>query len=434
MSSPSTPVERPLPDWSGIAEAGGIDAWVVAELQARGLWEHGVDTSKLSEKERKQFKARREEERRIRAQLRKHAWAMFRQAHIVHLGAGVFYHDTPDVDRWDIDDPATRRQENGLPELADAQALASALTLTVPQLRWLAFHREVDRGTHYRRWYIPKRDGSLRLISAPKPMLKAAQRFIAREITEKLPVHGAAHGFLCGRSIASNAQAHAGAAIVVKFDIRDFYPTITSARVKGLLRKAGYGEQVATLIAMLCTEAPRDVLEIDGKTQFVATGPRSLPQGAPTSPSITNALCLRLDARLSAIASAQGWVYTRYADDMTFSQQDAGGHVGHLRGAVRRIVAEEGFKLHEKKTRVMRAGRRQSVTGLVINASSPDTAPARVPREMIRRLRAAIHNRKRGQAGGDSVARLAGMAAYIYMTDPDKGRKFLDELAALEGT
>lgn len=426
--SPST--ERPLPPWSDIAEAGGIHAWVVAELKARELWDGDVDTSTLSDRERKKYKARREEERRVRKILRAHAWQAYRGAHLVHLGPGVFFHDTPDVDRYDIAGLEERHAENELPKLPDAQALAKALELSVPQLRWLAFHREVDTGTHYQRWHVPKRDGSLRLISAPKPLLKKAQRWIAQNITERLPVHGAAHGFLAGRSILTNAQVHAGAATLVKFDIKDFYPTITTPRVKGLLRKAGFGEQVAAVLALLCTEAPREVLEIRGKPHYVAAGPRSLPQGAPTSPSITNTLCLRLDARLSGIAKAFGMQYTRYADDMTFSSSERDVPLGKLKAAVRRVVEEEGFAVHPAKTRILRGGRRQTVTGLVVNPA-PGRPQARVPRKVRRQLRAALHNRLQGKPGEDSLERLAGLAAYVYMTDPEEGRVYLDQVATI---
>lgn len=435
-ANPPDRADRPdraeWPEWPGIAEAGGIDAWIVAELKTRNLWEEGVDTSKLSDKARKAYKARREEERRVRKLLRKHAWGAFRRANLVHLGVGVFYHDTVDVDRYDIADPQTRRQDNGLPEIADASALAKVLEISIAELRWLAFHRDVDSGTHYQRWLVPKRDGGKRLISAPKPKLKAVQRWIARNITEQLPVHGAAHGFLAGRSTVTNAEVHAGAKVLVKFDIKDFYPTITTNRVKGLMRKAGYNEQVATVLAMLVTEAPREPVEIRGETHHVATGPRSLPQGAPTSPSITNALCLRLDLRLAGLAHHLGIRYSRYADDMTFSFHGEAPHpIGKLKGGVKLIVESEGFTMHDKKTRVMRNGRRQKVTGLVINTAGPDQPVARVPRQMIRKVRAAIHNREVGKASGD-LDRLHGLAAYIYMTDPTKGKALLDRVAQLK--
>ena len=431
--------EPPPPEWSQIAEAGGIRAWVYAELERKGLVED-VDTATLSDKERKRFKARREEERRVRRILMDQAWTAYRRAHLVHVGLGVFYHDTADYDRYDVPEPENRRQENDLPELPDAQALAKALDLPVPRLRWLVYHREVDTGTHYHRWEVPKSSGGKRLISAPKPDLKRAQRWIARNITEHLPVHGAAHGFLTGRSTVTNAAVHAGARVVVKFDIKDFYPTVTMPRVKGLFRKAGYTEQVAIVLALLCTEAPREELLLRGKKHYVAIGPRSLPQGAPTSPSITNALSLRLDCRLAGLARKLGLRYTRYADDLTFSwHENERAPVGRLTGAVERIVEDEGFRVHPKKTRVMRSGRRQKVTGLVINqnrghesSKGPSVPTARVPRKMIRQLRAAIHNRENGKPGkGESLAHLRGLAAYVYMTDPQKGRAFLDRLEKL---
>ncbi|MBO6937786.1 MAG: RNA-directed DNA polymerase [Deltaproteobacteria bacterium] len=433
MADSHDSTEVSLPEWKGIAEAGGIESWIHRELERRQLIEE-VDYASLSKAEKKAYKARRDEERRVRRLLRKHAWQAYKKAHVVHLGRGVFYHDTPDYDRYDIDGREERLADNALPEIADASALAEALGITVPTMRWLAYHREVDSGTHYRRWTVPKRDGRRRLISEPKPQLKEAQRWIAREITDHLPVHGAAHGFLAGRSTVTNAAVHAGARIVVKLDLKDYYPTITTPRVKGMFRKAGYGEQVATLLAMLCTESPREEIELDGKTWYVATGPRSLPQGAPTSPSITNAISLRLDLRLAGLARKMGFRYTRYADDLTFSHhQRSEAPIGSLFRLVGQIVVEEGFEVHPKKTRVMRSGSRQKVTGLVVNGA--DGAPAaRVPRSVRRKLRAAIKNRELGRPGeGESLAQLRGWAAYVYMTDPAKGRALLDRLAALGG-
>lgn len=421
--------------WSDIAAAGSIDAWIHAELQRRGLRD-ATDPSKLSDAEKKAYKARREEERRVRAELQKACWAAYKAAHIVHVGAGVFYHDTVDVDRFDAPDAAERLKTNGLPELKDAQAFADALGMTISKLRWLVYHREVDSGTHYRRWRIPKRSGGERLISAPKKELKEAQRWVARNVVEHLPVNGRAHGFLAGRSIKTNALAHLASAAVVKLDLKDFYPSVTMRRVKGLLRKAGYNEQVATLMALLCTESPRDEMVLRGRTWFVATGPRSLPQGAPSSPGITNAICLRLDLRLSSLARKMGLRYTRYADDLTFSWKDPkaeqGNLVGRLLKAVEVIAQAEGFRVHPEKTRVMRKGSRQAVTGLVINQAKGRPA-ARVPREYVRELRAAIKNRELGRPGhGEPLAVLRGRAAHVFMADPAKGRALLERIGRLE--
>ena len=422
---------EPALRWADVAAAGGIREWVDAQIAKQGLADPGAASS-MNDAEKKLYKARREEERRVRRELYKQAWLAYKREHVVHLGPGVWWHDTADVDRFDADDPDKKRQDNALPTLADVEAFAKTLGMTVSKLRWLAYHREVDSGTHYKRWNVPKRDGSPRLISAPKPDLKAAQRWITREVTEHLPVHGAAHGFLIGRSIVTNARVHAGAKVVVKMDIRGFYPTVTWRRVKGLLRKAGLGEQVATLMALLATESPREEVVTRGRTYYVATAPRSLPQGAPTSPSITNALCLRLDARLSGLAKKLGCRYTRYADDLTFSWHgDAKTDVGGLLHAVTAIVKAEGFAIHPAKTRVMRSGARQQVTGLVIN-EAPGRPPARVPRKRIRDLESAIYNREHGRPGkGESLEHLKGLAAFVMMTDRDKGRALMERIDKL---
>jgi hypothetical protein len=427
---------EPALQWADVAAKGGIRDWVDAEIARQGLTDPG-GASSMSDAEKKLYKARREEERRVRRELYKKAWSAYKRSHIVHLGPGVFWHDTADVDRFDAEDPERKRQENALPPLPDVEALAKALGTTIPRLRWLAYHREVDSGTHYHRWNIPKRDGSARLISAPKPELKAIQRWIAREITEHLPIHGAAHGFVPGRSIATNATVHATARVVVKLDIKGFYPTVTTRRVKGLLRRAGLGEQVATLLALLATESPREEVVTHGRTYYVATGPRSLPQGAPTSPSITNALCLRLDCRLSGLARKLGCRYTRYADDLAFSWHgpppEGGTQIGALLRAVRTIVKSEGFEIHTKKTRVMRRGARQRVTGLVVNAAAPGVPSVRVPRETVRELRAAIKNRELGRPGkeGETLEQLKGLAAFVMMTDQARGRAFMERIDRL---
>jgi len=418
--------------WADVAAAGGIRDWVEAQLARHGLADPGA-SSAMTDGEKKLYKARRDEERKVRRELYRRAWQAYRRAHIVHLGAGVFWHDTADVDRFDADDPEKQRQDHALPRLADVQAFAQAVGLTIPRLRWLAYHRDVDTGTHYHRWLVPKRDGTSRLISAPKPELKAVQRWIMREVTEHLPVHGAAHGFLVGRSIVSNARVHAGARVIVKLDLRGFYPTVTMRRVKGLLRRAGLGEQVATVMALLATEAPREAVVTHGRTHYVALGPRSLPQGAPTSPSITNALCLRLDCRLAGLARSLGCRYTRYADDLTFSWHgDAASRVGALLRGAGAVVRAEGFEVHAQKTRVMRAGARQKVTGLVVNAAPDGRPDARVPRKTQRELRAAIKNRELGRPGkGETLEQLKGMAAFVMMTDPARGKDFMARIERL---
>ncbi len=410
--------------WRAIVQAGGIPAWVDAQLAARSLLVTRRDTKGMSDRDLETYKKELKAEAAERRKLRREAWQAYRANHIVYLGDGVFWKDAPGPDRWDLDHAEERAAENELPPLDSPPQLAEALGLTIARLRWLAFHRDAATHIHYRRFVIPKRGGGQRAIWAPLPQLKAAQHWILRNIAEKLPVHGAAHGFLPGRSTLTNASVHTSARILVKLDVKDFFPTVTLARVKGIFRKAGYREQVATLLALLCTESPREVVELQGQTYFVALGTRCLPQGAPTSPALTNTLCLRLDRRLSGLAQRLGWRYTRYADDLTFSLPS--GHqgppkVGALMGLVKRVVGSEGFALHPDKTRVHRPGGRQQVTGLVVNGDGPP----RVPRALRRQLRAALHNLQQGKPlqDGETIARLAGYAAYVHMTNKESGEK-----------
>lgn len=399
-----------------------------------------TDPATLSDRAKGAFKEKKRAEGEARRGLRRLAWEAYRETHIAHLG-GVHWDDDQSPDKLDVDGREERARDHDLLGLETPDDLARALGFTISRLRWLTYHREVDSGSHYHRWTIPKRDGSARMITSPKKVLKAAQRWALRHVFDKLPVHGAAHGFLNARSIVTNARVHAGADVVVKIDVKDFFPTITFRRVRGLLRKAGLSEGVATLLGLLSTEAPRDLVEHRGKVLHVASGPRSLPQGAPTSPAITNAICRRLDRRMSGLARLLGMRYTRYADDLTFSFKHGDGKPGEgyrapvgvlLRGAGA-ILRSEGFQLHAKRTRVLRAGSRQAITGLIVNRAPDGVPAARVPRETVRKLRAAIKNRELGRAGkGDeSIQQLKGLAAFVYMTDPARGRAFLDRLEAL---
>ncbi len=423
--------------WLVIEAGGGIDAWITAELRRKGLLEER-DPSTLSDSEKTSFKANKKAEAAERRVLERRARSAFLATHVDHLGVGIHYQENPKDDDFDIADRALRAKNLGLEELVSPEVLAKALGVDIPRLRFLAFHRDVVECSHYHLWQIPKRDGTLRSIAAPKAYLKAAQRWILRNVAEKLPVHGSAHGFLPSRSIVSNAEIHAGAEVVVKIDVKDFFPTVTWKRVKGLFRKAGLPENVATLLALLTTEPPREIVEHRGRSLFVATGPRALPQGAPTSPALTNALCVRLDRRMSGLGRKLGFQYSRYADDLAFSFRQSREHhaapIGALIATAEKILVSEGFALHGKKTAVFRRGASQRITGLVVNASPGAASPkARVPREVIRRVRAALHNREHGKPGkeGESLAQLQGLCAFIHMTDPVRGRALLDRVAAL---
>ena len=368
-------------------------------------------------------RARREQERKDRAA----AWKARREREILHLGPGVSVGLTPAQGG----DPG-RLADAHLPVLPDLPALATALDVTVGTLRWFAFHREVSETSHYVHFAIPKKTGGLRHISAPMPRLKAAQRRIADWLVA-VPLHDAAHGFVPGRSIVSNAAQHTGRSVVINFDLQSFFPSISWLRVRGVFEQLGYGRPVATVLALICTAAPTEQLEVDGKRWFVHTGDRVLPPGSPASPVLTNLICRRLDARLTGLGLALGFDYTRYADDLTFSARPDADEVktGLLLKCVAQVVADEDLTLHPDKTRVMHRGRRQEVTGLVVNER------VAVPREHLRRYRAVIHKlRTQGPESlswGDAPSvftGLQGFAAFVHMVDVTKGRAMLDDVRA----
>ena len=418
--------------WEEIARVGSREAYIERELEAKGLHVERKPTAEMTDEARAAYKRALAQEASERRALRRRTWEAYRAAHIVHLGDGVYFNDAATADRFDLPEPDARAHDNELPRLDSPKDLADALGMTINELRWLSYHREAATTLHYKPFTIPKRDGSLRTIWAPMPRLKAAQRRILERIVERLPVHGAAHGFLAGRSIVTNARPHAGADLVVGLDLSDFFPSVTWRRVRGIFRKGGYREQVATLLALLCTEAPREIIEHEGETYYIAMGPRVLPQGSPCSPALTNTLCFRMDARLSGLARSLGYRYTRYADDLTFSLlRDEGdaSQVGLLLYGVRRIVRGEGFRLNEAKTRLKRKSRRQQVTGMVVN----HTSEPRAPREVKRRIRAALHRLQSGRAlpEGESLEKLRGLAAYVNQAEPELGARLLEALGEL---
>lgn len=374
-------------------------------------------------KESQARRAEKKKERAAQAKARGEAWAGKRAGAFVHAGLGVSGGLDPRVPS-DFAELGRR----GLPIWHDAKDVAAALGISIARLRWLTYHRHGATLVHYHRYGIPKKTGGIRAISAPKPALDAAQRAILEKVLAKLAPSEVAHGFVAERSVVSNASPHVGRAVVVNLDLRDFFPSISFRRVKGLFQKLGYNEHVSVVLALLVTEPPRVPALLDGKSMHVALGERVLPQGACTSPAITNAICRRLDARLGGIARALGYRYTRYADDLTFSGDDP-QKLAPLLGVVRKAIVSEGFVEHGDKTRVMRKGARQEVTGVVVNRKLS------LPREERRALRALLENCARhGLASQnreereDFPAYLRGKVAWACMVDPTLRAKLLPAL------
>lgn len=377
---------------------------------------------RLAESRRKQQenKERRERERQEKAL----AWQQQKQQGITYLGEGV-------SGGLNHTENNTERLENyNLPQLADAAAIAAAMGISIGEIRFLAFARSTAKISHYIRFKIPKKTGGERLISAPMPRLKTAQNWILKNILEKIPISTTAHGFRLNHSIVTNAQPHIGAAILINFDLKDFFPSISYKRVKGLFQSLGYSEAAATIFGLICTSPTTETVELDGEIYYVATSDRHLPQGSPASPAISNLLCRRLDHRLEKMASELDFVYTRYADDLTFSTPQDNRHVCNILRRTESIVKHEGFTLNSEKLRIMRRKSSQlEVTGIVVNEKLS------ISRQELKRFRATLYQiEKDGIAGkkwGNSdniMAAIQGYAHFIAMVNPDKGAEFLAQV------
>ncbi|HVU91887.1 MAG TPA: reverse transcriptase family protein, partial [Jatrophihabitans sp.] len=292
----------------------------------------------------------------------------------------------PRVHRWEPRPTAMGRTPWPVLELPDLSALARLLDVDQGELAWFAdvggwTRRANEPLRHYRWRQVARRGGGHRWVAAPKPRLKEIQRRLLRHVLSPIALHPAAHGAVPGRSVRSAVQPHTGASVVLRVDLTAFYASIPAARVWGLLRTAGYPESVAhTLTGLMTTAAPV------GLTSDPRLRVPHLPQGAPTSPHLANAIAYRLDRRLSGVAAAFGAGYTRYVDDLTFSGPALRSAASRFVAAVTEIVASEGFAVNERKTVVLGASGQQRVLGAVVNVH-----PA-VPRAERDALRATLHN------------------------------------------
>jgi RNA-directed DNA polymerase len=308
-----------------------------------------------------------------------------------------------------------------IPPLRSFLDVAQALDLTSSQLQWLVYHRQVASSDHYSRFEIPKRSGKTRVISSPKPAMKKAQTWVRENVLSTLSYHDAAMAFRPATSIVDNARVHAGEKVIVRIDLKDFFPSIGFDRVTNLFESAGYNGGVATLFALICTDAPRAKVVLDGLTQWATIAPRSLPQGAITSPDIANLVAYSLDLRLSAYADKSGWKYTRYADDLVLSTSVKDANASGMVSAVTKICEGEGFQVNNDKTRIMRNPRRQTVTGLVVNDGK-----VRLSRKDLRRIRAFLHKcetqgleQTSKEIGKDAMSVAKGYFAYAFMVNPE---------------
>lgn len=308
-------------------------------------------------------------------------------------------------------DYATALLERDLPVLFDVRHVSHVVGLPLNVLASMA----VAPRLHYTTFRIRKRSGGSREITAPRPALKQVQEWIHRNLLSRLEPHDACHGFVSGRSIATNAEPHVQAELILKLDIKDFFPSVRRQEVFRTFRRSGYGQEVAHVLTSLTTYGG------------------SLPQGGPSSPALANFAARQLDIRLSGLARQRSLTYTRYADDLTFS----GNQVRNpkVKRLIERIVRDEGFAPNEKKARYLHPSHRQAVTGVVVNEK------LNWPRDRRRWLRQEIYYLKEHgveehleRRGADRTHYKEFIYGHVYALKsvrPDEAEAMLGDLAQI---
>lgn len=269
---------------------------------------------------------------------------------------------------------------------SDVDDLARILGTTYSKIKYFYYNKSV--ASHYTEFAIPKKSGGKRQILAPDNHLKVLQKRLNRQLAHLYKPNANATAFLSKSSIVKNAAPHIRKKFVFNLDLTDFFPSITFARVRGMLISQPYNlrSETATVIAHLAT--------VKGK----------LPQGSPCSPVISNMICSTLDRQLRTLAIKHKANYTRYADDITFSFYvpmqylpvdivsliDGGTGLSHHQASVGKVLSEiissKGFHINLAKVRLQRCDEKQVVTGLVVNQK------VNVDRRYVRKTSALIHS------------------------------------------
>lgn len=318
-----------------------------------------------------------------------------------------------------------------LPVLSNVSDLAEWLDLSYGQLDWLADLKRYDPAApgyfnHYHYSLLRKRDGSARLIESPKSTLKQIQRKINDRILSYVAMHDAAHGFRKRRSCKTHATLHAGKKYLHLFDLAHCFQSIQWQHVYHIFAGLGYAPAVARNLTALCTHtgyANHELLKQLDSDQRQRLRQRHLAQGAPSSPTLSNAVLFSLDKRLAGLAKSLQLDYSRYADDLAFS-----GNVHRdwqfLEPLVGCICLEQGFSLNYRKSRLIKPHQRQKITGIVIN-EKPN-----IDRRYYDRLKAVLTNcsryglRSQNRANHpDFRAHLLGSIQHVKSLNAAKGKK-----------
>lgn len=262
-----------------------------------------------------------------------------------------------------------------------------------------------NTSNHYTHFKLRKRSGGYRTISAPDATLLSIQKIIYKRILLSVNVHPASMGFRQGISVAHNAKAHLGNKQIIKVDIADFFGSIKKHRIIKAFKKIGYPTNISQVLAELCI--------LQGK----------LPQGAATSPTLSNIIAYDMDMKMVTVAQKNNLIYTRYADDLTFSGEDISFEA--VFSEIDNIIREEKFVIQRKKTRFLTEKKRKIVTGISVSSGEKLMIPKVKKREIRKNIHyiltkgPAEHLRFVGSTDPSYMKRLMGYLNFWLMVEPD---------------
>jgi len=272
-----------------------------------------------------------------------------------------------------------------------------------------------------------------REILAPKVNLKRIQEKLFYEILLKVKASDFAHGFIRGRSIVSNASKHLGVNIIYNIDLKNFFPSIKFDKVLKLFKSIGYSGLISSLLASICTFAPRFYKSSIKKWILIKSQLPYLPQGACTSPAISNLVCKVLDEELNEIGKQNEFIFTRYADDITFSSKTKDNIPKDFRNRIFNCIKKHGFTVNKTKEKFSLNHSRMVVTGLIVHKNELS-----IPRNWIKNLRAALHQLRNNKYNIndplflENLKNIEGRCAYAIMVNKPRYSHFFHEFHYLK--
>jgi RNA-directed DNA polymerase len=300
---------------------------------------------------------------------------------------------------------------NGMPVIFDTDHLSKLIGISSHEL----YSYYLFANNLYTEVKLPKKNGSFRTINAPSENLKYIQKWILDNILYNKNCSHFANGFIKDKSIVDNARPHVGKPCVINLDIKDFFPTIKYIDIYKLFKGFGYTSHLSMVLT------------------GISTYNNVLPQGAPTSPYLSNLICRNLDVKFENLANRISASYTRYADDITFSGEKS---ITKYIALIKSIIKSEGFTINEKKVRVQYQYHKQMVTGLIVNEklSVPKSTKMYLRQQIYFSIKYGVTNNLERQNINKSNYKdhLYGIAYFIKMVEPLVGEQYIKQLNGID--